>query len=656
MLSVNLASLPYNNNNLQNVSFMGYRSPHIGQRMLTPKKKMPLASLPQLYLDSVKKFEQSCYVRGIAPADAFEELLGAKKYIPKVAPVPSVIKKIGNNRVISNMDGGQIFASYKKQIQSAQKSIQIKMFEFQNVTVDGEDWLTRGAEKVPGYEEQRDLLQTLITKKEKNPEMKIQMILDVHKWHINSTGKKKHYNNQKMIVFLKKHGIDVVPATRDSKLNHDKYMIVDGEKAIIGGMNLGTHSAANHDFCWALESLDKTKPSIVGDLANDFNSNWKLAWHRIGSKKLVPGPLNEAEQKLYGGIQKEIKPENVEYYEYVKEFYDNPEAKTRFIENRLDLIEPPPSGDSSFKLLTTRPKEFELIGEKASESIAETIMDELKTCKEVFGNLFFLSDKNASGILIKRVKAGELKATFVVHDMDFPYCKDAFYRLVENGVDVRRYKEDKSINQRMHGKWMVFDNSKILVGSANLSRQALRQNLGLGFRKDMALVNERIEEKIKPILNKVKAFEDSFELPHMEWDGDEDSFNYIKKVLAGLRKTDKELHENGHAEFEIQGKKYVLDHLNSTITIDGKTKPFDNDYCENVKDNLGQIRGLYGQIADKYHKKETFKRGNSESAVFVESKAFVRDVFKPQLTRDLANSEAPVTEARQFKQKLNVEG
>ena len=73
-----------------------------------------------------------------------------------------------------------------------------------------------------------------------------------------------------MIKFLKNNNIDVVPypraAQQGANLQHIKLLIVDSKKAILGGMNWGSHSAVNHDACIALEKLSDKENSEIDNI------------------------------------------------------------------------------------------------------------------------------------------------------------------------------------------------------------------------------------------------------------------------------------------------------------------------------------------------------------------------------------------------------
>lgn len=313
-----------------------------------------------------------------------------------------------------------------------------------------------------------------------------------------------------MIRFLKTNGIDVVPYPRPaqggSALQHVKLVAVDGKKLIIGGMNWGTHSTANHDACVAIETRTENKNSEVDNILEEiFNKDWAFCWQRLGKTKIVAGPLSEDEQQFYKGINKEIKQENVDYMKIVGELYDNPQDKKRYDENdlsKLDLIKRNPIKDPAIKVLCTKPRELAYIGEKGSESVRDYVMQKVKTAKKLRAELFVLSDKEIIQTIIERVHKGELDAKIIVDPSiieEFPYCNTAYQKLEENNIDIRQYKTDTKITQRMHGKWAVFDDRELLIGSANWSAMAMNQNLKKARERTMKNIPNKSTEKLSGI-------------------------------------------------------------------------------------------------------------------------------------------------------------
>lgn len=594
----------------------------------TPKKDHPVA-LEDVSFFVAKKIAENANKLGLSRTEYLIQNIKSLAYIPQVIPEDSKTAIVGRTNVTTLIDGGQIFDKAVEYIKSAQDSIQIEMFEFQHPSIDGHKWPSNGAEAVDGFEEHNSLLPMIIKKKKENPNLKVQIILDAHKWYMDGTGAPtRHYNNQDMIRYLKLNGIDVVPYPRPAQsgaaLQHVKLVAVDGKKLIIGGMNWGTHSTANHDACVALETRDGYKNSEVDNILTEiFNKDWAFSWQRLGRTKIVAGPLTEDEQQFYKGLNKEIKDENVEYMKIVGKLYDNEKDRNRYDEkdlSKLDIIKRNPVENPAIKVLSTKPRELAYIGEQGSESIRQYVMDKVKTAKKIRAELFVLSDKEIIQTIIDRVHKGELDAKIIVDPSiieEFPYCNTAYQKLVENNIDVRQYKTDAKITQRMHGKWAVFDDKEVLIGSANWSAMAMNQNLKKGQREDYEKYTEEINREIVGYLKTVEKYEDALGLPPLI----RKKLDY-KEVLLRRRKIKKavnEINETGSAKIRLQDKTYEF----------------------GVKDrsDLNTVKGYYKIIIDRNNAKEKYKRGNNEAAIAFEKPILAR-VFLKQFEKDWKHSES----------------
>lgn len=636
----NFAILPFKpyHDNVQQINFAGRTSsvtkikkqlPTI--EIKTPTKRDPV-QLPEVSFFMTKQIIESANKVGLCIDDYLRVNLKHLTYVPAVLPEASKTAKIGKTEVTTLIDGEQIFGKTIEYLQSAEKSIQVEMFEFQNLRIDGHKWPTNGAEVVPGSQEQQQILNLLLSKKKENPNLKIQIILDAHKWYINGNGEKdRHYNNQDMIKYLKEKGFDIVPypraAQQGSALQHVKMLAVDGRKIIIGGMNWGTHSAANHDACVAIETLDKYKNSEVDNIIDEiFNKDWKFAWQRLGKTKAVAGPLNEDEQEFYTRLRKEIKQENVDYMEAVGKLFETPENKNRYEEGRLDLIPTNPIKDPKIKVLVTKPKELAVVGEKGLESTREYLQEKLKTAKKVRGELFVLSDKELIETIVDRHQKGELDAKFILESSileEFSYCRDAYDILIKNNVPVRLYKADEKITQRMHAKWAVFDDKEVVIGSTNWSAMGLNSNLKKGQREDYELHAEKINEEIKKNLLKVKEHEDLIGIPPIS----KHKFNYKELIerRSKFKKTMYNLRKDGVANIKLDGNEYTF--------MDDKLSTFHT------------IQGYYKIIKDRHNAKEKYKRGNNECAIAFEKPSLVK-VFLKQFDKDWKHSESSLDKTK----------
>lgn len=592
----------------------------------TPKNRDPV-KLPGVSFFMAEKIIECANKLGVCVDDFLREYLKHLTFKPNVIAEASKTAIVGKTKVTTLIDGEQIFAKTVELLKSAKKSILIEMFEFQNLKIDSHKWPSNGAEVVPGFSDQQSILPILISKKRENPDLKIQVILDVHKWYMDGNGgRERHYNNQDMIRYLKLNGIDVVPypraAQQGAALQHIKMLAIDGKKALLGGMNWGNHSAANHDACIAIETLPKFKNSEVDNLIEEhFNTDWKFAWQRLSKTKLVAGPLTKDEQKFYKGIRKEIKEENVRYMQLVGDLFNTPEYRQRYNSgdlSKLNLTPTNPVSNPQIKILGTKPKELAYIGKEGAESTRNHLIQQMKTCKKVRGELFVLSDKELIEIIVKRVKNNELDAQFIVSSdilEEFPYCRKAYNTLVSNGVPVRLYNFDEKINQRLHCKWAVFDDNEVMIGSTNWSAMGLNQNLSKGMRGDYELFAQKIDSEISAYLSMVSDFEKKLGIKPMKTQ----MLNYSELLnrRKQIKKAIRDLNKEGSA----------------TITLGKKKITFD----EENKSDLRTIQGYYGIIKDRHNAKEKYHRGNNECAVAFKKPSLAR-VFLNQFKRDWLHS------------------
>lgn len=589
-------------------------------------------------------------------------------YIPHLAAMPGVVAEssvtanIGRSKVTTLIDAEQIFGKTLDYIKSAEKSIQIEMFEFQNKDVDGNDWPSNGAEAVPGWEYQNKLLNALIDKKLKNKNLKIQVILDVHKWYIDGNGSKERdysfvdqrlidaglvkdrdkyrkYANMAMIKKLKENGIDVVPYPRQNQqgsvLQHVKMLAVDSKKAIIGGMNWGNHSAANHDVCVSVEPREyKTgheyqSTEVANIIDQIFNKDWKFAWQRLGHTKFVPGPQNIEEQEDYSGIKMAIKAEDIEYNQIIGEIFNKPEYLNRYDENRLDMIEVQPIEDPAISVYTNKPRELSIVDEEGSE-IVGLIKEKIKTANSFKAELFVFSHKEITKMVIDRWQEAQSGGRhfdvqiLVSPDImqDFPYCQKAYLSLLKAGVPIRGYNTNKSINQRLHCKLAVFDNKDVIIGSANWSAVGLEQNLEKGKRDDYPLTDDAID---KIIINEhketIQNFEKQFGIASIFDSEDGDLFDYenLKNRIAYYDKEFQRVEEKNSQKFVIAEGKAIKTDEKTLISIKRLVKE-------------------YKAVKRLENSKPHYQRGNNE-CVIVFSSPKIASTFIRQFEKDWKYSE-----------------
>ncbi|EKE04181.1 MAG: hypothetical protein ACD_20C00098G0009 [uncultured bacterium] len=590
-----------------------------------------LTNINRLYADKQNKYQPTRVIKGQEKTPAsnpIKSIFANQDGIPAnflkhnlisftgVSPEASVSANVGKTTVTSLIDADQIYGKALDYINNAQKSIQIEMFEFQNLKVDGHIWPSAGAETVAGWEKQQAILDALIQKKKENPDLNVQVILDSHKWYQDGFDHQlKHYNNMRMIKYLKDNNIDVVPYPRryqgGGSLQHVKFLAVDSNKVILGGENWGNHSAANHDACVAIKTQPQHEHSEVDNLIDEiFNKDWKFAWQRLGVTNLAP------EEDKINTNPADVPPESLEYMVVAGNVFQDPKYKNRYQNGELNLPEVKPISDPAIKILTNSPKEYEEISEQGSESIGTYIKERLNTAQSLKAELFVLSHKEIVNKIIERHKEAQnggrpFDVQILMHPGivdDFPYCRKTKHALEKAGIPVQMYKVDEDINQKLHAKWAIFDNKELLIGSANWSAAGLETNLASGKRDDYPLTDATINEEIYKYKPQIDNLEKSF-------------------GLASLFGEKQEINDS-ELKIRINSFKEFL-----------KNKP--PETTPETINNTRKLIAFYKVLKDYNTQKSQYRRGNHECAISISNEEIAK-TFLRQFDKDWEYSKITV--------------
>lgn len=602
--------------------------------LIPPEKEIKTVSLPGLSVDVATKIIQSANRAHLSVNKYLETVL---PHLKGVAPVDSVSAVVGNSTVTTLIDAGQIFNKVTEMIKKADKSIQVEMFEFQNLAVDGDIWPTKGAEEVPGWSDQQQILELLVKKKKANPDLDVQVILDVHKWYQDGLGDyKRHYNNMAMLKYLQENDIDVIPYPRGNQggavLQHVKLLAVDGKNVLLGGMNWGNHSSANHDACISIEALPGKKECEAANIIDGvFNKDWLFSWNALnevlhGELEFIPGPLTAEEAKEEDKPDKEILAENVEYMNLLGPLYLNDTYKARCENQDYSLPQLDTMKNSEIKLFTTSPREYEAIGAHGDESIGNYIKERLNTAKSLRAELFVLSHKEIVNKIVDRYQEAQNGGMpFDVEILvspgileDFVYCTKAYRTLKENGVPIRMFRTNNSIDQRLHTKWAVFDNEELLIGSANWSAVGLENNISTGKRNDYPTINEEIDELIDQSRHKILDKENF--LRHEIFENEGRSF---KSVFAKDESLDTERLSKNRRLLKKHLKQLAEEYPNGTS----------NERINRQKIEITKLIGLYKLMKEHDDHRPRYARGNHECAVSVTNKK-IAETFIQQFSKD----------------------
>jgi phosphatidylserine/phosphatidylglycerophosphate/cardiolipin synthase-like enzyme len=163
-----------------------------------------------------------------------------------VAPVVGEPIRAGTDQLVPLTDGDTAFEAISSLLEGAHHSIELELYEFQR--------------------------QDLAT-----------LLIDAHDRGVGVTAIKDPSERSSRGIWaeLEQAGIRVVafPVER-STIDHVKLLIVDGVRAIVGGINWGTGSSLNHDF-----DVLAAGP-VVANLARVFRQDLALA----GDPQVIPPP------------------------------------------------------------------------------------------------------------------------------------------------------------------------------------------------------------------------------------------------------------------------------------------------------------------------------------------------------------------------------
>jgi len=286
-----------------------------------------------------------------------------------------------------------IFHQVKQGIKDAKKSIQLEMFGLG----------------------QKDIAEMLIQRKKDG--LDVQVVLDP----VNDDYEAE---KQECIDMLQAGGVEVViypirekdEENKYDQINHVKMLILDGDKAIIGGMNWGSHSPKNHDVDVMIEG------PIVDKMEALFNKDYQ----KSGGKNPLP----------------------------------------------IEKTPAHPEGESLVSLATGSddPKE---------RQIKAALHRAIRDAKEsIHCELFFLTDWSILKALCEAKERGvDVKVLLNPSQIgETKHNERAYAQLTKAGCDVKWFDPDEKTGSKLHAKLGIFDGQEVILGSANWSGNGLTWN------------------------------------------------------------------------------------------------------------------------------------------------------------------------------------
>ena len=207
-----------------------------------------------------------------------------------VAPYEAVLatRDIDGHKVdttVKTLMGAEaIFYQWIESLNKAKSYAQIALYDFDNIKVEG-GAAPDGAQSQLAWHLQQEIL-TLMEKRAKEG-IKFQVLLDNSVEYVYDPNGRpivpRPRNNQPMVTYLRELNqrirtekgvdydpIDVVTYPKPlANIYHVKMMVIDGKEALVSGMNLSNHSAANWDMGVYLKG-----PEVANLQAETFYQDW----------------------------------------------------------------------------------------------------------------------------------------------------------------------------------------------------------------------------------------------------------------------------------------------------------------------------------------------------------------------------------------------
>ncbi|MEW6282713.1 MAG: phosphatidylserine/phosphatidylglycerophosphate/cardiolipin synthase family protein [Candidatus Eremiobacterota bacterium] len=301
-----------------------------------------------------------------------------------------------DDRVTPDNHEDEIFRQVKLGIQAARSTIQLEMFGFG----------------------QTDIVDALLDAH--NRGVKVQVVLDPVNDDLDWEQEKQECAQRLIDGGVDVKWYPVKEGNPDEKtydqINHVKMLILDGDKAIIGGMNWGSHSPMNHDV-----------------------------------DVLVEGPIVDRMEALFG-----------------KDYLKSGGRKADLI----PIEKTPEAGDTPVSLLTTsdEPKD-----RSVKAALYRAIRDARKSIEV---EMFVLSDRGIVRSLCEARKRGvNVKVLLNPFEIEGKKLNEiAADQLERAGVQVKWFPFEEETGRKLHAKLGIFDGEEVILGSANWSNAGLSYN------------------------------------------------------------------------------------------------------------------------------------------------------------------------------------
>lgn len=375
-----------------------------------------------------------------------------------------------SNKARLLINGEASFLERMRLIDEAERSIYIQALIFKADTV--------------GYE----IVNRLLQRKRENPDLDIRVIVDAYS-NIND------FHVQMLFFELMDGGIDVQGYeafylhwinelnardwTAGNRRYHEKYWIIDGTKAIVGGMNIGDEYARIGDdplLIWRDQDI-YLEGDVVDDIEAAFLDNFAY-FSRV--KQRWPDPLStdtywEAWRRAHPRLRDVVSASLGKRRAWVRERSSFPPWNPAALER--ERVQSPLVDNVTVQFIRNRPR----VGETWIEDEYLRRVEEAQQ-SVVIANAYFIPSAAMKRSLSEAARRG-VEVRVITNSKatnDIPLINDAgrlsYRELMEAGVEIWEWHAERAGEGTLHAKFAVFDSEIAIIGSYNLDPRSAGLN------------------------------------------------------------------------------------------------------------------------------------------------------------------------------------
>jgi len=403
-------------------------------------------------------------------------------------PVPPPPVRQGNKAELL-INGEASFLERMHLLDEAARSIYIQALIFKADTV--------------GYE----IADRLIAKKRKNPQLDIRLIVD-------ALSNVQDINSQLLYFELRSAGIKVQGYEAfylhwmsevnlkdwkaGNKRYHEKYWIVDGTKAIVGGMNVADEYArADEEPAMTWRDQDVLlEGEVVGDIQEAFLTN-DAAFDSL--KKRWPSPMNtDGYWAAWHGIHPKLRSLVAASMGKTQAWKRASHAPWDPAQLEKRRIRSPLHDNVSVQFIRNRPR----LGETwIAQAYLKAIGEAAKSI--TLANAYFIPTAAMKKALVDAARRG-VEVTVLTNSKetnDIPIITDvarlSYLELIQAGVKVHEWHGERKGEGTLHAKFGVFDSKVIIMGSYNLDPRSQGLNSEDVVLIENPLMAGELEKQVK---------------------------------------------------------------------------------------------------------------------------------------------------------------